>query len=724
MAASGPVTVTTPLGPTALVFRSMQGVEALGRPFEYVIDLVSDDPNIELTDLLGQTMAVHLELADGEQRHFHGFITSVDFVETLGSATSYRAVVRPWLSLLANTTNCRIFQNQSVPDIVKQVFRDHGFTDFEDSLTEDYPKAEYVVQYRESDFNFVSRLLEHAGVYYYFRHAAAAHTLVLSDSRSAHHPTPGAEQLPFRPPDPHRTRLFDCVDAWQLRQAMTSGKVALRDFDFERPRADLSAMASAPKDHAHADFEVYDYPGDYRVKADGETQARVRLEQRQGPFARTCGHTNARAFTSGALFTLAEHPRADQNKEYLIVFARLSITGHDVGSGTADAELTFSSDFDAIDSRLPFRTAPTTRKPVVEGPQTAMVVGKSGAEIWTDKYGRIKVQFHWDRDGKSDENSSCWVRVSEAWAGPGWGSMHLPHSGQEVIVSFLEGDPDRPIVTGRVYDGTNMPWQALPAQQKKSYFRDEGNNHIMMDATKGKERIEFSTPYAKTKLSLGAPNSPDGVNLETDANLTATIAKDAVEKTGGNKELWVDGESRISILKDFNEEIKGNIDKLCHGSVKVNVGSFKNEVTVGASTDIFIGLKHESFFGYKTEVSRSKSFKFVYAKEVGKNYAELEEWAKGHVRKVSEESYVISVGESGGMLHLDTETAILSVEGISIRVDGKTKKIIIKAEDEIRVKAKKLKVTTEEDVTINSKNTKINIDGGSFDVASQLKVLP
>ena len=722
MAASGPVTVTTPLGPTALTFRSMKGHEALGRPFEYVVDLVSEDANIALTDLLGQTMAVHLELAEGEHRHFHGFVTSVDFVETLGAATSYRAVVRPWLSLLANTTNCRIFQNKSVPDIVKQVCRDHGFTDLEDALSEDYPKAEYLVQYRESDFNFVSRLLEHAGIYYYFRHAAAAHTLVLADASSAHHSTPGCEQLSFRPPDEHRTRLLDCVDAWQLRQAITSGKVALRDFDFERPRADLSAMASSPKDHAHADFEVYDYPGEYSVKADGETQARVRLEQRQGPFARATGHTNARTFTLGSLFQLTDHPRTDQNKEYLIAYAQLSLSGHELGSANDDGEFTFSCDFDAIDSRLPFRIAPTTPKPVVEGPQTAMVVGKSGAEIWTDKYGRIKVQFHWDRDGKSDENSSCWVRVSEAWAGQAGAACIYRASGQEVIVSFLEGDPDRPIVTGRVYDGTNMPWQALPAQQKKSYFRDEGKNHIMMDATKGKERIELYTPFAETKLAIGAPNSPTpGYSLFTLADARRWITGNDEEdvlldkkwNVGGNQEETIKKNKTQTVEGSHFHMVKGAWEMEVNGHTKISVGDRKHAITIGEDVGVFAGVKHDTFIGFKTEVSASGTLKLVYGKEKGKTWGEKYEISKKNTFAGSEQEYLLKGGGDAAKIKLDGDGVLIQTGSAEVEMK-KSGSISITTDGLVGVETKgSVSIHANKDIALAA--PKITASKGSFE---------
>ena len=244
-----PVTIETPLGADALTFVAMRGREALGELFEYTIDLVSDDTNVALNSLLGQPVAVRLGLAAGAGRYFHGHVTSVEFLDHARPEAGYRIVVRPWLWLLQNNANCRIFQNKSVPDIVKQVFRDQGLTDFEEALSEDYPKLEYVVQYRESDFNFVSRLLEHVGIFYYFRHTKSAHTLVLADSYSAHSASPQCKGLPYLPPDAHRTALTEGVDRWLVTQRMIPGAVALRDFDFERPHANLTSKAAAPKDH-------------------------------------------------------------------------------------------------------------------------------------------------------------------------------------------------------------------------------------------------------------------------------------------------------------------------------------------------------------------------------------------------------------------------------------------------------------------------------------------
>jgi type VI secretion system secreted protein VgrG len=598
MTTSGPVTVDTPLGPGAVTFVQMSGREAIGEPFEYHVDLVSEDIDIDPEDLLGQTMAIHLEVSGDKQRHFHGYVTSVDFVDHVRPSAGYRAIVRPWLWLLKNTTNCRIFQNKTIPAIVKQIFRDRGFTDFEESLSGEYEVVDYLVQYRESDFNFVSRLLEHAGIYYHFRHDSNAHTLVLADSSAGHQRAPNCGTLPYNPPDDHRSALAEYVDRWQLTQRITPGAVVLRDFDFERPKANLTASVSAPKGHAAADAELYDYPGAYRVKSDGEALARIRLEEHQEHYQEVTGHTNARGLAVGALFELTDYPRDDQNREYLVSWAALAIVGHDVVSGGADRGQTFSCEFGAIASSVQFRTPPRTRKPVVQGPQTAVVVGKAGEEIWTDKYGRIKVQFHWDREGQSDQNSSCWVRVSQVWAGANWGAMHIPRVGQEVIVEFLEGDPDRPIVTGRVYNASNMPPYSLSDNQTQSGIKSRSTkgggvpnaNEIRFEDKKGHEELYFQAERNQTTLvkanqsvSVGANRSVSVGADETvsvTANRTTTIGKKDVVTVKGEHEMTVSKKVTQTYLDDHAVKLTGN--------QTIEIGKNKTEhvtQTYGLTTD-------------------------------------------------------------------------------------------------------------------------------------------
>ncbi len=718
-AAPGPVTVDTPLGPDKLTFLSMTGREALGEPFAYEVDLVSDDSNLSLDDLLGQPMTVHLELAGGDLRHFHGIATEIEFVEKAQPDAVYRVRMRPWLSLLGNTADCRIFQACAIPDIVKEIFRDRGFTDFEDALTEDYPKAEYIVQYRESDLHFVTRLMEHAGIYYYFRHTADAHTLVLADSQGAHKRIPGCEQLPYRPPDEHRTRLEECVDDWHLVRRITPGAVVLRDFDFQKPNADLTAKQSAPKQHARGDFEFYDYPGSYRVRDDGEKQARVRLEQRQEPFEQTLGHTNARALTVGALFELTDYPRDDQNCEHLITFTTISLSGHQLQTGGTqpDSDFTFSCEFGAIDSRVPFRTQRTVVKPVVEGPQTAIVVGKSGEEIWTDKYGRVKVQFHWDRVGQHDEKSSCWVRVAQTWAGANWGSIHIPRIGQEVIVDFLEGDPDQPIVTGRVYNASNMPPYDLPGKQTQSGVKSRSTkgggtsnaNEIRFEDLKGSEEFHVQAEKDMSTLVKNNETRDVGANRTTNigTNESLTVGKNRTAHVKANETINVDVDESMTVGGNQTTNVVGNDTATVGGDQSLTVaGSRTHQVAV--TETILVGAAQSVTAGSQA-VTVGSLTKVVAADESGTIGGSLSENVGGDVTVSIGGKRTESVGADEAVTITGGQTVSIGKAG-SITV---TKELVIDAGEQLVIKAGDASITLKKngDIIVKGKNVSGDASG-------------
>jgi type VI secretion system secreted protein VgrG len=560
-----------------LALQSIRGSEFLGNPFEYELRLASEDPSLQLTELLGRPLGVHIELDGGERRHLHGYVVEADFADARRPAAAYRIVMRPWLWLLGYSRNCRIFQNRSAPEILQDVFADYDFANVDDLLDEEYPKESYVVQYRESDLHFVSRVMERAGIYYYFRHGAAAHTLVLCDSPGVHHRAPGCERLPYHPENDHRNALDAYVDRFHLSQRVTPGAVVLHDFDFEKPNADLLSKMAAPKGHPHAGFSVYDYPGKYCARGEGETHARVLLEGNQKGHEQVSGHTNARRFATGGLFELTHHPRDDQNREYLIVGTRSALENHDTETAAGAARSTFSCEFHAIDARIPFRSTPVTRKPVVEGPQTAIVVGKSGEEIWTDRYGRVKVQFHWDRVGGRDENSSCWVRVAQAWAGSNWGAVNIPRIGQEVIVDFLEGDPDRPIVTGRVYNASNMPPYALPGNQTQSGVKSRSTkgggvanaNEIRFEDRKGGE--EFF--------------------VQAEKDLNTVVKNDETRKVGADRTTRIGVDESLAVGRNRDASVKGDDSVSVHGSQHVTIGGSRDQEVGAAETVVVVGAQ-------------------------------------------------------------------------------------------------------------------------------------
>jgi type VI secretion system secreted protein VgrG len=593
----GPITIDTPLASgTTVAFRSMQASEALGRPFEYVVEILSDDPSVKLSDVLGQKMTVHLEVGD-TPRHFNGYVTEFAAAGTAGNFAVYRTVLRPWLWLLTRTFNCRIYQDKTVPDIIKAVFRDNGFTDFEESLNETYPARTFVVQYRESDFNFVSRLMEQAGIYYYFKHTESKHTLVLSDSLSAHEASPTCKELPYQAPDENRAGLMDYVDSWSRGQSIQPGAYALAAFDFERPSANLAVQLNAPKEHAQAAFEVFDYPGVYLKLDEGEAYAKVRLQQAQSLFDLGQGRTNARGFAVGNLWSLIEHPREEDNREYLIVAAHYSLAGQDLQTGTWPRSV-YDCSFQVMDSKLPFRTPPSAEKPIVHGPQTAIVVGKSGEEIWTDEYGRVKVQFHWDRFAKGDETSSCWIRVAQLWAGTKWGGIHIPRMGQEVIVEFLEGDPDRPIITGRVYNNDNKVPYDLPANQTQSGVKsrstkggaDSNFNEIRFEDKKGAEELHIQAERDKSVLikrnhsvNVGASRSVSVGGAEsysvTGARSVAITGPDT-QNFANTRTMTVDKADTLTVTGQYTSTYHGGSERTVEKLDKLTVDGANKETTV------------------------------------------------------------------------------------------------------------------------------------------------
>ncbi len=495
------ISLTTSVGEDTLRFRSMTAREEMGRLFEFQLELLSADMDLPLDDILGQPMTVNLALDDaGATRHFNGIVTHIGQTGVHGRLVSYTVTLRPWLWLLTRTSDCRIFQEMSVPDIIKLVFRDLGFSDFEDALSAEYRTWEYCVQYRETDFNFVSRLMEQEGIYYYFKHAEDKHTLVLSDAISSHGNFLEYEDIPYFPPDARARREREHIYSWSISKSVQPGAYALTDFDFKRPRADLQSKYSVTHQHEYSDYEIYDYPGEYRTSSDGDNYVSTRLDELQAQHERARAQATSRALATGHLFKLTGYPRVDQNHEYLIISASydMEITSGETGR---DEEEHFDCNIVAMDSQQNFRSQRTTPKPAIQGPQTAIVVGKAGEEIWTDEYGRVKVQFHWDREGKADENSSCWIRVSNVWAGKKWGAIHTPRIGQEVIVEFLEGDPDRPIITGRVYNDDNKPPYTLPEDKTKSTIKSNTSkgggsaNELLMEDLEGKTQVVLSNAY-------------------------------------------------------------------------------------------------------------------------------------------------------------------------------------------------------------------------------------
>ena len=611
------LSVTTPLGEDILLLRAMSGKEHLSTLFEYELELISKYDSIQHEELLGQPVTVQLELPNYRTRYFNGIVSRFSHIGFDGSLAIYQATLVPWLWFLSRTSDCRIFQDQTVPDIVKDIFREHGYTDFEEFLVEPHQRRNYCVQYRETDFDFISRLLEQEGIYYFFRHRKDRHTLVLTDDYGAHRPIAGYEEIPYYPSDETALRERDHISGWSVAGAVQSGVFVHTDFDYTAPRKDLLTMVHHPHEHARADLERYDYPGGYTQRDQGDDWARARIEELHVDYETVKGSGNARGLATGSLFTLTKYPRDDQNREYLIVSTEYKLQSDAFGSsgeigGTASTGPVFQCWFTALDAQTPYRPPRITPKARVQGPQTAIVVGKSGQEIRTDQYGRVKVQFHWDRYGKSDEHSSCWVRVAQLWAGKNWGAMAVPRIGQEVIVDFLEGDPDRPIITGRVYNGVNKPPYGLPAGAAVSGLTSNstkggsGYNEYVMDDTKGNELIREHGQFDKDSTiehdlreHVLNDRSRDVTNNETvriGKDRSQTVGNDETTNIGHDRSEQVGSNETISIGANRTETVGANeIINVAQTRTRtvgvneaVNVGSAQ-EVTVGGLQTVTVG---------------------------------------------------------------------------------------------------------------------------------------
>jgi type VI secretion system secreted protein VgrG len=571
--------IGTPLGDDVLVLRSFSVREQLGRLFQIDAELISEDGEIDLDDVVGHNVTLRLSMGAAVDRFFNGFVSRMSQVANEGSLAHYRATIVPWLWFLTRTTDCRIFQAKTAPAIIEAVFTAHGFNDYLLKLSGTYVTRDYCVQYRETDFNFVSRLMEQEGIYYFFQHENGKHTLVLADSISAHSPYTGYEEIAFQELQKGGSER-EVITDWTMQTEAQPVACALNDFDFTKPNTSLRSNTNVSRSYGAAQFEIYDYPGEYADPSEGDRLAGVRLDELQAQYQTLHGEANTRGLVTGSTFTLKNHPRDDQNADYLITGISLHADGGAFRSGDTEGEF-FTCSFTALPKSQQFRSARLTPKPIVQGPQTAIVVGTSGEEIYTDQYGRVKLQFPWDRYGAGDENSSCWVRVSQEWAGKKWGAIYIPRIGQEVIVEFLEGDPDRPIITGRVYNAVAMPPYGLPAEMTKSTLKSNSSK-----GGNGFNEIRFEDKKGSEQVFIHGENNMD-VRVKNDAfetignNRHLVVTKDRFEHINNNRNETVDNDHKEKIGNDRNLNVVGKEAKSVGGSLSLSVTGDVIEVFQG-----------------------------------------------------------------------------------------------------------------------------------------------
>jgi type VI secretion system secreted protein VgrG len=580
--------LATPLGKDVLALGRFDGNEGLGELFEYRIEALSTQANIDFNSLIGLNLSVHINTVDKVGRDFSGVLVEARWTGKRGKLFVYRLVLRPWLWLLSRTSDCRIFSSMKVTEIIVKVFQDRGFTDFRNATTESYPTLEYCVQYRESDLNFVCRLMEEYGIYYFFEYekkdgaSPTKHTLVLADAKSCHKPIPGLSSVAFLPATGDVRRDSQQFDDWATYRGFQSGRFVLNDYDYEKPGANLLADAEQSGGYAHGSMEMYDYPGDYDDQGEGKTLAKVRLDADQSKDQRRWGLGSAPSLTPGyTINRTSAESSSSEDIEYLLLRCTHAYGDQSYesigsyGSGVAH----YTGTYELASSSRQFRSPLLTRKSVIQGPQTAKVVGQQGEEIDVDKEGRICVQFFWDRKKKSSRR----VRVGQIWAGHYQRSLFIPRIGDEVVVHYLEGDPDRPLVVGSVYNGNNTVPVDLPANKTKSGLNTESSK-----GHSGRNVFSFEDKAGEEYVSLRAQKDLKVKVLNEERR---SVGADHYETIGGDLTQQVDGNQMLTV----GNMTKGGVYSLtAMQQIVLTVGLSSliiepSGITLSAPTITFIG---------------------------------------------------------------------------------------------------------------------------------------
>jgi type VI secretion system secreted protein VgrG len=538
--------LTTPLGADILCLVELSASEGLSQLFDFDIVAASEDANVDFDSLIGQPCAVEVEADAAGKRWFHGLLTEGEWNEEVEGLSYYRLRLQPWCWLLTKTADCRIHHDKTVVDIIRDTFADHGLSAYKSLLTQSYPTLHYTVQYCETDWNFVCRLMELHGIYYFFEHEAGQHTLVLADGYPAHAAEGPARPIQFNAStaaalDAMRTPY---VSRWSQRRRLRTGKFEITDFNHLIPTA--SQLANRPNPHAYANgqFEVFDWPGPHVNRDEGEAYVKVRAEAEEALDKRRLAAGVAAAIFPGALASLSRHPRDAENGEYVTVGMQSRLGPQNYRGDASSGEGGFTAEYEFQPSSLQYRAPFATPKPLVNSLQTATVVGQEGEEIDCDDHGRILVHFFWDRHG----DQSCRVRVNQVWGGQTWGAQVIPRIGMEVMVAYIDGDPDRPIVVGSVPNPKTLPTPyELPAKKTKMAWRSKTNK------ASGFNEMTFE--------------DDNGVQ-----NLFMHAEKDRTEKTRNNHTHRVDANSLQSIGANHSLQIANNMSHQVGGGVSQIIG--------------------------------------------------------------------------------------------------------------------------------------------------------
>ncbi len=604
-----PIKMTGSYSDTSLECVMAIAEEGINQVNATTLEFRTKNKDVDLSDVVGSTINLKLDI-DSTERDFSGLCVGVEFAGSKAGFAHFIADLRPWLWFMSRRKTSRIFQEQSTVDIIKHIIEEYGHSsDIIDKLDDSYPARHYCVQYRETDLDFLHRLMEEEGIYYYVEHGGQKPKIVLADSPSGHENVPDPTTLEYHSRDgqfyQHDSGIFDL----RKREVAQSGKVTLVDYNFEKSKAEIKAVSEIERgDHDHSKLEYYEYPGHFRENELGNRYAKVLMESKAAAYATWSGAGNARNIAAGQTWSIERHSQAPDGTEFMTIRATHYLRnemehGEDIENQSflseghpiiAAMDGNYTMEFEAIPSDEQYRAPRITPWPEISGVHTAVVTGPSGEEIYTDEYGRVKVQFHWDRDGENNENTTCFVRTMMPWTGKNWGMIAIPRIGQEVVVQFEEGDPDRPLVMGMLYNDATMPPYALPANQTQSGVKTNsskgggGANELMFEDKKDRELVRFVAERDYEQMVKNDATITVGQEKKDKGDMALTVHRNLTEKVKtGDHDFDVEkGNQKIHIQKNKTEKIDNNSTLTVANNMKTTVsrGNVTEKVKMGNVT--------------------------------------------------------------------------------------------------------------------------------------------
>lgn len=640
------LSISSPLPKDELLLTSVTGTEAISQLFDFQIEVLSKNHGLTPDQLIGKPVTVTIQ--NDQQTTFNGYVSRFVYGEVKAdNLRIYRLTMVPWLWFLSKTSGHRIFQNKTTKEIVSQVFEDLGFKDFDFKAQGNPAKREYCLQYNESDFEFVSRLLEEDGIAYYFEQKKASHVMCIVDAQNAYQPCKETDLTYSRGNQPNTQ-----ISRWRHRYEFRKGKWSLNDYDFVEPtKSQLKTTASTSKFANAKNYEHYEYTTYYDFPGINEL-TKKRIEAEETPLDTIAGASDCSSFYAGGKFSVKKHAVKEETGDYILISVRHKAFDDSYLAGNEDKS-DYRNKFVCIPEKVHFRPPLLRKKPYMHGPQSATVVGPAGEEIYIDEYGRIKVQFHWDREGERNENSSCFIRVMQPWAGSGWGTSFIPRIGMEVVVDFFEGDPDRPIVSGSVYNGDNKP-----------PFESKTQSGIRTRSSKGGASANFN------ELRFEDSKGAEQIFIHAEKNMDTEIENDET--------LTIANDRTKTISHDENSSIENDRNK--------SVGSNQTE-NIGQDKTIEVGANHAESIGKNKSIDVNEN----HTETIGKNMSitvtdDLSETVGKEINVDAGDQIVLKTGSASITMKSNGD---ISIRGANISVQG-SGKIDVKASSNVNIKGSKV----------------------------------